>query len=370
MTRTITLWEHDVFPDQTVKIDLPLTSKVNLEELKSKLGVPEYVDLSYFPMQKAIVTLWACKHAHELHNMYPNVIGKKISKKPVKTLLFGGGAIKMLCPSANIRGSPFNRTMNDVDFLVSRKHHKELKTVLLILDDIAGTRYLHFVTPYEERYNTMRPGRVLIRTFNKFSKDGKPIVGLMDILSDRVEMRHTIDVREDLKISSEECLYSISPHNLLLTKAQFIVDYPKRKNLPKLEKSQQTYRILPYEYFDKDRIIIGMEDKDFLDTAVLLLDHDFGVDMNQINLIKLKSILRDGKLRLTFRLNLQNMLNNLDRLRERGATESQINTIESKIKSIFKEIPEADFNWNKPWWNIDIEVPDTSGGWAGVTTGS
>lgn len=358
MPNTIILWQHEVFPDQTVKINLPLTSKIDPVELKSDLGLPEYVDLSHFQLRKAAVILWGCKHAHELHQMYPEIVGKKISNRPIRVLLFGGAGVRMCCPSANVQGSPFNRTVNDVDFLVSGEHCKELRNLLLLLGDVAGTMYLHFVTPYEERYNTIRVQRLLLRTFSGFSEDGTPRVSLMDVLSNQVEMRHTVDVRDDLR-DYERLTHVISPHNLLLTKLQYILDLPKEETLPKLEKYDETYRILPYEHFDESRALIGMETKDLLDTACLLLDHDFGENAGQINLDVMKKKLRNDKFRLTVRLNLQNMANNLERLRKLGAGEHELRIVKSRAERILAELPKTDYAWSKPWWNIDVEAPET-----------
>ncbi len=358
MPGTIVLWQHEVFPDQTVKIDLPLTNKIDHEDVKSDLGLPEYVDLSYFQLRKAAIILWGCKHAHELHEMYPDILRKKISSKPIRVLLFGGAGVKMCCPSANVQGSPLNRTINDVDCLVSREHCKELKNLLLSLGDIAGTMYFHFVTPYEERYNTIRVERLLLRTFNSFLEDGSPRVGLMDILSNQVEMRHTVDMRDDLR-ERERAAYVISPHNLLLTKLQYILDLPKEETLPKLEKYDEMYRILPYEHFDQSRALIGMETKDFLDSACLLLDHEFGADAGQVDLVVMRKKLRDDKFRLTVRLNLQNMLHNLGRLRKLGVTDSDLGIIQSRAERILNELPRTDHVWSKPWWNTDVETPET-----------
>jgi len=358
MTNTIILWQHEVFPEQTVKIDLPLTSKIDIEELKSDLGLPQYLDLSYFQLRKAVIVLWACKHAHELHQMHPDIVKKKISSKPIRVLLFGGAGIKICCPSANAQGSPFNRGVNDVDFLVSREHCRELKNLLLSLGDIAGTMYFHFVTPYEERYNTIQVGRLLLRTFNSFSEDGTPKVGLMDVLSNRVEMRHTVDVRDDLG-EHEKVMHVISPHNLLLTKLQYILDLPRNETLPKLEKHDEMYRILPYEHFDKSRVVIGMEAKDVFDAACLLLDHDFGNNTGQIDLGVMKKKLKDDKFRLTVMLNLRNVVDNLERLGKLGATESDLGIVRSRAERILEELPRTGHDWSKPWWNIDVETPET-----------
>ncbi|MFQ5836627.1 MAG: hypothetical protein ACE5HG_02125, partial [Candidatus Bathyarchaeia archaeon] len=49
------------------EVELPLTSNVDPEEIREELGVPSYVDMSYFPMKSAMVSIWAGLNAKELH---------------------------------------------------------------------------------------------------------------------------------------------------------------------------------------------------------------------------------------------------------------------------------------------------------------
>jgi hypothetical protein len=56
------------------EVDLPLTSYVDAEELRDSLGLPSYIDLSYFPMKSAMVVLWAAVNAPKLHELYPNAL--------------------------------------------------------------------------------------------------------------------------------------------------------------------------------------------------------------------------------------------------------------------------------------------------------
>ena len=98
-------------------IDLPLTSNVDPDELSEKLGIPDYVNLDYFPMKCAMVNLWASLNAPTLHKEHPLAFEKQVSDKQIPALLFGGGAIKILCPSSNGKG-PLARTIKDTDFIV------------------------------------------------------------------------------------------------------------------------------------------------------------------------------------------------------------------------------------------------------------
>jgi len=357
MPETMVIWQHDVFPERTVKVDLPLTDKIDYEKVRSDLGVPRHLDMNYFLIRKAAVVLWASKHAHELHEFYPEAVKKMISKKPLRLLLLGGCATKWSCPSANLPGSLFNRRLNDVDCIVRMAQRRDVEHLLLALGNFAGTRYMHFVTPYEEQYNTVQAERLLVRTFNKVSEKGIPEVGIMDILVNRVEMRHTVDVGEDLK--NEEISHTISLHNLLLTKLQYIMDLSKEDTVPKLEKYGEMFRILPYKHFNPNRVLIGMEMKDLLDVSCVLLDHDFGEEPHEISLAKMKGKLKDDKFRMTVRLNLQNLVANLTVLENLGCSKSDLERIQARAQRILDELAPADYKWSKPWWNTDVEAPET-----------
>ena len=52
----------------TYEVELPLTSNVDPEEIREEIGVPSYVDMNYFPMKSAMVTIWAAVNAKELIN--------------------------------------------------------------------------------------------------------------------------------------------------------------------------------------------------------------------------------------------------------------------------------------------------------------
>jgi len=137
---------EDLYARKKVEVKLPLTSTVDVEEFAKHLGIPTYVDKSYLPMRRAIVAMGACQNAHELHKMFPDKITKRISKKPIGALLFGGGAIKMYCPCANKINGPLRRHLKDVGFIVSKKQGTEFYKLLLKLGGPFGTEHLHFET--------------------------------------------------------------------------------------------------------------------------------------------------------------------------------------------------------------------------------
>ena len=79
MERLATEKKFVLYEDMDGKIydaNLPLTSHVDPVFLREKLGIPEYVDLSYYPMKCAMVMLWASMNAPTLHKQYPQAFEK------------------------------------------------------------------------------------------------------------------------------------------------------------------------------------------------------------------------------------------------------------------------------------------------------
>jgi hypothetical protein len=344
-----------------VEVELPLTSKVTPEEfpiLRDELGIPSYVDLDYLPIKNALVMLKAAEKAHTLHEEFPDIIEKRISKNPVKILIFGGGAFKLHCPSCNA-GGVFERVLHDIDIVVPRKQGGEVRKLLLALGDLYGTMFLHFISTSDKIFTMQRRGRRhRVRSIKTLGNENDhPTVEVMDILTDEVDMRHTIDVKDEFKHDPRELLYTIGLEKMIATKCQFIMDMDKDV-IPELEKEGVLYRQLHYEHYNKDKIIIGMEKKDIKDVSAAFLDHPLGEGPETIDVEKMKQILSDKKLRKTVRLNLANILHNQDFLESTGASKSQISDITTKIEDLLEQLPTSDKKWSKPWWNLDVETPE------------
>ncbi len=339
----------------TYEVELPLTSYVNPEEIREELGVPSYVDMNYFPMKSAMVTIWAAVNAKELHKRYPHAFKKRVGKKPIPVLLFGGGAVKIHCKDANGQGS-FSRKLKDTDYIVPRKQGLDFYKLLLNMDEAFGTMYKSFKTKSDGLFNAIRHGeRYRIRTIEGMKEGGIPKVGVMDILCDRIDLRHEIDVRDSFERYKEN-LYTISLEHLILSKAQFIMDYPKAK-LDRLKEHKQDYRILPYNNYAEDKVVLGMEDKDAKDVCAIFLDHPIGNGIGEISSDKLRKVLeKDQKLALTATLNLANLAEKTDVLRE-WVKESEAATIADRIQTLLKGLPKVDKKWDKPWWNTAVETP-------------
>lgn len=345
---------QDMYGD-TYEVELPLTAEVDPDEIRSKIGLPSYIDLSYFPMKNALVTIWAALNAAELHNLYPQSFTKRVSDKPIPVLMFGGAAVKILCEHAN-GNSTLSRKMKDTDFIVPKKQGSNFYKLLLGMDKAFGTRYTSFRTKSDAIFNGMRHGeRYRIRTINGVTAEGVPTVTVLDIFCDSINLRHEVEVKEAFE-KHRENLYTIGLENLIMSKAQFITDFPK-KGLEELEKNGCEYRILPYQYYTADKIVLGMEEKDVKDVCAIFLDHPVGKGSEEIDADRMRKALeKDSKLALTVTLNLRNLAEKPETL-ERWMNKTDVAMVVDRIQALLEVLPKVDKKWDKPWWNTAVETP-------------
>jgi hypothetical protein len=337
-------------------VDLPLTSDVDPLKLKENLGIPAYVDLDYFPMKSAMVVLWASVNAPRLHELYPNVFEKKVNDNPIPALLFGGAAIKIHCQSSNGKGL-LTRAIKDTDFIVPKKQGMNFFKLLLGMDKAFGTMYKSFATANDRRFNTWRYGeRYRLTTINGITADGLPMITVLDLFCDSINLRHKVEVKDlNLFDRYKENLYTIGLEGMLLSKGQFIFDMPK-ETMDELKQKNQEYRILQYPHFAKDRIIIGMEEKDLKDVAAIFLDHDLGGGNEKIDArLMRKAFDKDKKLALTVTLNIKNLLEK--DILAKWLPRNEASAVTSKVEALFKELPKVESKWDKPWWNTEVETP-------------
>jgi len=340
---------------KTYDVELPLTSAVEPSELREELGLPSYIDLKYFPMRSAIVTLWAAVNAHRLHELYPKAFEKSISKNHIPALLFGGAAVKIHCKSANA-GGPLAREIKDTDFIIPKKQGADFYRLLLNMDKAFGTHYKSFATANDRRFNAWRHGeRYRVTTINGVTEEGLPTITVLDIFCDRIELRHRVEVNNEFERYKEN-LYTIGLEPLLLSKAQFIFDAPKEAT-EELKQHGQDYRILSYPYYDEDKIIVGMEEKDVKDVCAIFLDHEIGKGTEAIDPQKMRRILeKDKKLALTVTLNLRNIAERTEMLKN-WLSKSEVAKVTERIGLLLKELPVVEKRWDKPWWDTGVETP-------------
>jgi hypothetical protein len=336
-------------------VNLPLTSNVDPVELREELGLPTYIDLDYFPMRSAMVILWAATNAPKLHELYPKAFEKKVSGNPIPALLFGGAAIKIHCQSAN-SGGCLARAIKDTDFIVPKKQGTDFYKLLLNAEKAFGTQYKSFATANDRRFSAWRAGqRYRVTTINGITQEGFPMITVLDLFCDAIDLRHKIEVKDSFERYREN-LYTIGLENLLLSKAQFILDMPKEK-MDIIKEHDQEHRILSYPYYAEDKIVLGMEDKDIKDVCAVFLDHEIGTGTEKIDSQNMRKILeKDKKLALTATLNLKNLVERPQML-GKWMSKSEASIVTDRVSSLLKELPVIDKKWNKPWWNTAVETP-------------
>lgn len=336
-------------------VDLPLTSKVDLKEVIADLRLPDYIDLEYYPMRSAIVTLWASQKAHELHSLYPHAYEKEVNKKPISALLFGGAAMKVHCAHSNGKGA-LSRKIKDMDIIVPKNQGSNFVKLLLGMDKAFGTQFKFFKTKGDALFNAMRQGqRYRVRTINGVTEEGLPTVSVLDVFCNSIDLRHKVEVKDSFERCREN-LFTIGLEYIVLSKCQFIMDLPKT-DLRLLEEQKQEFRILPYENYSAEKVVLGMEEKDTRDVCAIFLDHPLGEGTEEISKEKLRKILeKDKKLALTTVLNLANLMNRTELL-AKWMTEIEAATVSDRIGELLNHMPKIDKKWNKPWWNTAVETP-------------
>lgn len=337
------------------EVDLPLTSLVDVKRMMSDLGLPSYIDLEYFPMRTAIAMIWACQNAHEIHRLHPQAYEKQVNNKPISALLFGGGAMKVHCEHSNGRQA-LSRAIKDVDVIVPKGQGSNFCRLLLNMDKAFGTQFKFFRTKGDGFFNAMRQGqRYRIRTVNGITEEGLPTVTVLDIFCDCIDLRHKIEVKDSFERCREN-LYTIGLECLILSKCQFITDFP-RTDVHLLTEHRQEFRVLPYDYYSPEKAVLGMEEKDAKDVCAVFLDHPIGQGKEEINADKMRKVLeKDKKLALTVTLNLKNLKDRTDLLKK-WMTTNEVDTVVNRIQALLNVLPKVEKKWDKPWWNTAVETP-------------
>ena len=358
MTRCLLTEDYD---KTRYEIETPLTSSIDYNKIRGELQIPEYVDPKSFLLERGIVTIWAARKAGTLSALGPAAERLKIKNEPIPVLFFGGGAVKILCREANVPTSPLYREIDDIDLIASRRRAQDLYKLLLVLGDVCGSRYYHFVTRTDRRFNAMRAGkRYRLRAIDKILDEDSLKPGTLDIFTDEIDLRHKVDVRIALE-EPERCKYTIGIENVLLAKCQYIFDVPVSFR-EELVRHGLEYRILNYPPYRSDRMVIGIEEKDIKDICAIFTSYDVGEGNGSVNTTMIRKVLeRDKKFALTFRLNLENLLRNEKFLKEMGLSDSNIGIITSKLSTLLEAVPLAEKKWSNPWWNVDVETPQIFG---------
>lgn len=326
-----------------LEVPLPLTFDADVPALAGELGLPAYLDLDNFQIQKAVVTLWAAAQADKLPDSQKS---KPYSRRPIPAALFGGMAFRMLCPSANDPTSPFFRPLNDLDLIISKRDGRSFVALLSDLSSHFGTGYGYWITKPDKTYNGFREGRrYRLTTINEIDGQGQPVPGKLDIFTESIGFCHDIDIRDDLE-AADQNHYALHIDSLILLKSQFI------RLAPASEVDEDDFRLL--EPFDDRRAVLGMEPKDARDVCSALHDHRFE-DASFTNRLN-QRLARDWGLHQTVRLNLANLSQKLESLlRPVGASERQIARVRDNLGKLLEIVNQHSprkplFQLRKQWW--------------------
>jgi len=337
------------------EVDLPLTSRIDYAEIRRELNIPQYVQASNLLLERGLVSIWAARNAATLNGRFQNAAQLKIKKEAIPLLFFGGGAVKLLCPKANDPTCPLCREINDIDLVTSKKRGSDMVKLLLSLHEFCGTRYYHFATRSDARFNALRGGkRYRLRAIDKILGDSVE-AGILDIFVDGINLRHKVEFDEALADPVEN-MYTVGLENLLLSKCQYIYDIPN--TLSASDRERVEHQLLSYPYYRKDRLLVGMEEKDIKDICAVFVTHDVGEGKDLVNPKLLGGALeRDRKFMLTFRLNLESLLTKEQYLKTLRLSNRDISLIFSRVEATLKSIPSVEKKWDNPWWNQEIETP-------------
>jgi hypothetical protein len=222
------------------------------------------------------------------------------------------------------------------------------------MDKAFGSMYKSFATKNDKRFTAWRHGeRYRLTTINGITEEGLPTITVLDLFCDKIDLRHKVEVQDEFGRYREN-LYTIGLEKLILSKTQFIMDFPKGR-IEELKKCE--YRVLPYPYYAENMVVLGMEEKDMKDVCAVLLDHEIGTGVEKVDSQKMRKILeKDKKLALTVTLNLKNLVEKSDTLRK-WISKTDASTVTERVEALLKDLPTVEKKWDKPWWNTAVETP-------------
>jgi hypothetical protein len=263
--------------------------------------------------------------------------------------------------AANNPKSPLCRDIGDIDLIASKKRGQDLYKLLLMLGEVCGSRYYHFITLTDQRFNAMMVGkRYRVRAIDAVLGADEVKSGTVDIFIDGIDLRHKVDVRDSFD-DHKSYEYTIGPTNLVLAKCQYILDAPK-DTYDDIMEYKLEYRVLDYPPYRSDRLLVGIEEKDMKDVCAVLLDRGVGEENGMINTNHIRNVLeKDKKFALTFRLNFESLLRNESHFKEIGLPNSSIEKIFSRANEVLEAVPATEKKWSNPWWNEDVETPHIFG---------
>ena len=325
-----------------IKIQLPVTLKVDLEEAKRELKIPDYVSIDNFAMKKTLAIFWITKNLDKL-------VSEIEDTSPFPVSLFGGVAFRFHCPTMNDPRNPLYRIPNDVDYAVLKEDGTRFSSTLQHAGSKLGSGLSHWTFRRDRVFNGFRRGaRYRLRCVTGVDEKGAPVMGLTDIICDTLSFCHEVPLRDAIKCSDEN-FYTIGLERLILSKTQFI------KRVPREQLAEEVKPRFLENLGDTDAIL-GMEPKDMRDVTAAFLDHELGKSPDQINVETIGKLLEGNwGLRRTVLLNLTNLIRVLstDFL---GLNKEEFKLARERIQIVVDTINEKyvakrpRFSFSSEWW--------------------
>ena len=328
----------DPFTKEKVRAELPPSSKVDPEAARRALGLGSFVDVADLEIARAVVLLHAAREAGA-----------------PRLAFFGGGAHRLLCPSANDPALGLRRPLHDLDLAC---RHRDVRGTLDFLRGVgerAGSRVAFFELSGDRRFNTLSGGyRYRFHDLGK-SDPSNVELGILDVAADEFRFCHRFDFGSDLDELPPNAA-TLPPALLLLAKLQFV------RRIPAEDAGRVTERVL--EPFGKHEVVIGPERKDVQDVVALLHDIEFGEGPDRISRDRIRRLLaHDWGFWNTVRLNVA-LVGRSSVLA--GTPAPFAATVRSRLAELGDVIaalsPKRRLGfWKGQWWEEVDEVTSTEG---------
>jgi hypothetical protein len=312
-SRCETVYESP-FTKERVTVHVPLEDRLETDNIRKELHLEEWVDLEDPLVRRCAVAIWATSQGAEM--VRAGVSHDTPDALNVKA--FGGVGFRFTVPMSNYPG-PFKRRLEDADYITSRADASRFMALLTRLDQMAGSRYLHFLVKEDQQYNGLREGhRYRVRVVDQ-GEDGSLKTGFSEIFTDRLDFCHRIDVGGHLTAPGPSLPLSV----LVLSKCQFIKRVARREVRDELE-----HRVVAR--LGTNYVAIGMEQKDIVDVAAACADST--VYESKLKPFFLSLMERQHwTMRRTVLLNLRNTTAISHVLEERGVQEQLSDSILERI---------------------------------------
>lgn len=331
---------------EKVLVDLPLDDDLDQDRVCAELGLGPWVDIEDAHVRNAVAALWATRQKDARSQAVGR--GRRRGGGALNVKVFGGVGFRLLCPSSN--AGPLRRSLNDIDYVTERGAGPAFVEALSSLHARLGSRYLHYLTHDDTRFNAQQGGRRFRVQMVVSAAGGQDALAAdVDVFAHELSFCHRIPIEDAMRAPGPSLPLGL----LVLTKCQFIRAVPDARMT-----GEHSSRVL--SPLKGGRVAIGMEPKDLVDVAAAFADHDIGSETLDPTTI-LEGTSRDWGLATTLMLNLRNRDWTEHVLRARGVdpetTARVVSGMERLADMIEERMPRRPrLRLREEWWE---EVEDS-----------